>query len=92
MLKPEMRLPVTTWLQGWYITELIYSWILNIVRMITSSNKYAPISVASEQYKPITESAIFEIPYWIIGRSHLIIRYAQVYLHESYPELVLHKI
>jgi len=59
MLKVEMRLPVTAWLQGWYITELIYSWILNVVRMITSGNKYAPISVASEQYIPNTESEIF---------------------------------
>jgi hypothetical protein len=87
MLNAEMRLHVTTWLQGWYITELIYSWILNVVRIITSGNKFASISMASEQYKPNIESTIFEFPYWIIGRSRLIIRYAQVYLHESYTEL-----
>ena len=60
--------------------------------MITSGNKCAPISMPSEQYKPNTASAIFEIPYWIIGRSPLVIQCAQMYLHESYPELVLHKI
>ena len=60
--------------------------------MITSDNKYAQISMPSEQYKPKTASAVFEMPNGFISSSHLVIQCAQVYLHESYPESVLYKI
>lgn len=62
--------------------------MLDVVTMITSGNKYTHISMPSEQYKPNTESGIFEMPNWIIGSSHLVIQCAQVYLPESADNII----